>query len=304
MPGQYKVAKCRIAEAYRSWFDEAGTEKGVERNALFLQKLRTVLRLNNHACDTKPLPTTRQTWLEWKTKPTTDCVTLSWELAAAIKAVTEQDVTPDRSFSDHCNFTSLVTLVGTPRGRTVSNRSEDGLEIYELSIDRIAFRRSEPMRVQRCYVSPKAGGGGEDIGSVTLVLREAHVTLSVEGDIHPIVTELAPGSGGKARADRVALSDDPRRPGTWVATPDKEYLEGSVYLPAFANAKCPKTAEINVAITAYEAAIDTDFRPQGEELESASGKAKARKHLIDKVLSLDLVEQSRTLCLTRATVRK
>jgi len=303
----YTITKSDVAAAYWSWCDEVGKRRGQKREKLFVANLKTRLRLRSEVSDAESevcqLPTTRETWGKWK--KASSSVTLSNEVCIAIRAETGFDVTPDQCLSNEHNFTSLAFIKGTPSGRLRSNEpDEDGMEDYEISVERIAFRRSAPMRVKRCDVENGTAGGSMDIGSATLLLREAIIDLTAQGRIDPIATDLAPGGEETQRAERVTLADDPASPGRWKVLPDGDILEGSVYLPHLALAKSLEDGEIVLTVSADEAAIDTDFRATGEMLEKDTNKAKARASLMNKVLALDLAERSGTLCLCRAVVSK
>lgn len=306
MPAQFKIPKCNLAQAYYAWCDDTPKRKDVHREEMFAEKIRCALRLRNANDDIRPIPTSRETWRQWTKKPPCDCATLSFDQAVALKAVTGCDVTTEQALSDEHNFSTLVTMVGEPYAKRAVNRpDEDGNDLFDISVDRIAFRPSLPVRVMKSVVTngvlPKQDF---DIGSATLVLRAAHLHVEAAGKVTPLVTELAPGGDAPVRAVGITLSDDPTQPGTWTARPDKDHLEGSVFLSPFAQAECAEDAEITVAVTADEAAIEADFRPTGEDLSKDEAKSRARKHLMDKVLALDVAEQSRSLLLSRAIVRK
>jgi hypothetical protein len=290
---KYSVKKSEVSQAYRAWCEKVKKTKGQKRDELFIANLKTSLRLlravNEPATEVSPLPTTRETWGKWQSS--SNYVTLSRELCLVILALTSHDVTQDTYLSDECNFTSLAYIKGTPKGRRVSNEpDESSMEDYEISIERIAFRRSAPMRVIRSDVENGAVAGHIDIGSATLVLREAVLTLIAQGRAEPLATDLAPGGTVAQRAERVSLADDPGCPGRWKVLPDGDILEGSVYLPRLALAKSREDGEILVTVTAEEAAIDADFRATGELLEKDANKAKARASLMNKVLALDISE--------------
>jgi len=218
------------------------------------------------------------------------------------------DLTPDGS-ATYTELTKVVTIAQRPSGplaRLMSNEPENGHERYEVDLPRVAFRRSEAMRVTREWVGGVKMTKPVDIGSVYFGLRQAKIVLDATGEITPKFERLRPGEPkGQARAEGVVLSDDPQLTGTWIVNSiDGEMMDGSVYLQGLADVWHDPKSEMIVRIEADSDAIEADFRLTGEIASSETRKSQARTHLIERILALAVSRTGNKFIMSCAVVEK
>lgn len=301
----YRVQRDLIANAYDAWKLATGRSEGQNLDKLFLVRTRELLNLLGSEADPNIFPTRRQRWTEWRKSK--DLVELTRDHCRVIKALTNHDLTPGQDLGEENDFTSIVTLVGQPGAQRISNSpNKHSQEQYSISVDRIAFRQSDPIRVPRAWLGTTGRAGEIDAGSVVFGLRQAQLSLAAQGSIVPEITDLTPDNPVRnAEAHQVCLADDPKHPGRWIVTPvSGKMLKGSVYLHKLATAWDPEAGEIYVIVEAKTDWIEADFQPNGEIAAGDEENSRARKHLIDKVLRLALSEGEGTRVFSKARVKK
>ena len=301
----YRIRRDVVATAYDAWKKATGRSEGQNLDALFLVRTRELLNLLGSEADPNVFPNRRQRWTEWRKSK--DFVELTRDHCRVIKALTNHDLTPGRDLGEENDFTSIVNLVGQPGAQRISNSpNENNQEQYSISVDRIAFRKSDPIRVPKAWLGTSGRAGEIDAGSVVFGLRQAQLSLAAQGAILPVVTDLTPDDPNRnADAHQVCLGDDPKHPGRWIVTPGSgKILNGSVYLHKLASVWDSETGEIYVIVEAKTDWIEADFQPNGEIATEDEQNSRARKHLIDKVLRLALSEGDGTRVFSKARAKK
>ena len=167
--------------------------------------------------------------------------------------------------------------------------------MYSISVERVAFRRSAPLRVTGLWMGESGKRSKIDFGSVVFGLRQALIVLEARGKIIPSVTDLSPSHSQRSGyVIGVNINDDPRMPGTWTVTPGEgKILSGSAYFPELATIRTPAETAMQIRVEASNQWVEVDYRPNGAESANNSDQDKARRHLIQQVLKIALSENSK-----------
>jgi len=301
----YQVRRELVARAYDAWKTATGRTEGHRSDSVFQIRIRELLNLLGSEADPKVFPNRCQRWTEWRRSEV--LVSLTRDHCRVLRALTGHDLKPGNDLKDENDHTSVVALVGKPRAKRISNSPNDkNQEQYAISVERIAFRQSDPIRVPKAWLGATGSTGEIDVGSVVFGLRQAVLSVSARGNIAPEVTDVAPdGHSRDAEVYQVRLGDDPKHPGRWVVYPHHgKVLSGSVYLHNLATVWDQEGDVISLFVEAKPDWIEADFQPNGEVVAGDEANSRARKHLIDKVLRLALADGKETLVFSKADAEK
>lgn len=310
----YDIQKRTLAGAYYAWQDSRTKQVGVERDKFFIDSIRGILTLRGHAGIVPKLPQSKNTWNDWKRLEPSKTISLSYEVCLAIKTITGIDVTPRHVLNNEYNSTELVIIADEPTARVISNvENDDGHEQFEVSCNRVAFRRSRTLRVEASWC---AGEGRNlprkhavrEIGSAIIGLRRAEIQIEASGPVSPIVTLISPDKNDPySRAEGVCISDDPACAGRWmVEGGNGEVLVGSIDLSRLASAQHEAESEMHLTVEADKNDFEIDFRPL-DDWPAKTGQDEARsnmrRHFIANILRLGLAKNERAYLLSRAPIK-
>lgn len=313
MEAAYKVQKRTLALTFYSWQESLVRTQGVERAKLFAESIGGLLALNGRQVGQLKLPANKNTWNDWKRLPPSKTIFLSKEACLAIKTLTGDDVTPDGALGEEYNSTELAIIAKKPTSRVISNsENEDEKELYEVSCERVAFRRSRTIRVEMGWSAhekrtlPRRDSMRE-IGSAIIGLRRADVRLEADGEVRPIVTLLSQNeSDPMARAEGVSISDDPVCAGRWIVEAQNgDILVGSLDLTRLAHAFNTSESEMHLSVEADKNDFEVDFRPLGEwpaRTTADEARSNMRRYFIANILRLRLAKDDRAYLLSKAPV--
>lgn len=299
-----EVKRSSVAEAFRNWQGGLRREAGKNRSDKFRSAIEQALTLLGSNDTFHPLPGSKSTWFDWA-RDEVKSTHLSFDQCRALFTVTGVDVTPNKEITHENDRTSVVTLICDQEAKLVSNEpSDDGLERYQISIERIAFRKSDPMRVTKAWFSDGSAQAEIDLGSAVYGVSRARVTVTADG---AITSDLLQLRGNATMVGQYSLgvmvTDNPRENGCWFVDPEiGPVLVGDVGLANFASALSNPDGEVIIKVEVEPDWVEVDFRLSGEAPKSQKQKSDARRHLVNKVLRLALTEPNETLVFSKATV--
>lgn len=300
------VPKARIAEAFDLWQKKAGRCDGGS-DSRFYEQFRALLRLSFPNARMPSIPNNRKTWHSWRHSCFDKRVQLSKSACQVIFDLSGYAIIDEKLLDHRRNFTSTITITDSPTSKVISNQPHnDGSEVYSISVPRIVFRKSDPIRVKKSWLKHQGESGQVEIGSVVFGVRRAELEIRSAGQVTPRITLLKSGSSGGADVEGLVISDNPRISGRWFidGEGDQPHLLGSVTLPDLADVVSNPSSDFVLCVLVKADSIEPVFNAIGHDLDRSTAKSRARQHLIEKVLKLAINENSSEFLFAQSKIEK
>lgn len=300
----FEIKKERVAQAFRRWKSTVKRQAGQERAQIFREKIAAFLDLLGSTDGVSVFPSSKSTWHDWA-KAGDKSVKLSLAQCKALQMITREKFELGRYSDADRNTSFLAFLVGELKASAISNTpNEDGHENYRITIERIAFRKSEPLRVNKSWFVGGSAAEKIDVGYVTYGLSRGEIVLKADGAISPDTTYLTSANYGESRHVRgLIFSDNPAKQGSWfVDSADGSSLIGEIREISLGTAWQEAGQPLELSIVAKQDWFTADFHFSQEGNDTDRNRSKARKHLLDRLLSLALNDHLSALSLARAKI--
>lgn len=272
----------RAAEAYDSW---RGSRRSTQEDGprTFASLIKS--RISNGSSTSLGLPTSRQTWSDWRIGKLTSKKVLPYVVCIAIFKETGHDITIDRQFQNKAQNKTQAVHLESVNVKLVSNEPIDDIERYEVSIPSLFFRFSETIDVCNEMAGAKTSTT-YSLGKAKIALREARITLDVAGVVAEQTAMIPPGDDGALGiVQGFFLQKGPSTDCQWIVQPiDAGYLIGHAKDMRMASVNCSAGQIVKLSVGAYLSDLDIKFYPNFDnELEPRQQKH-ARNRIIAKFI--------------------
>lgn len=277
----------RAAQAYDSW---SSSRRRTQEDAARAFASLILSRVSHRSSTPLGLPTSRQTWSDWRNGKLTSDKALTYVVCLAVFEETGHDITIDQQFQNRSQNKSQAVHLESLSVKLVSNEPVDDVERYEVSISNLFFRFSETIEVSTEMAGAKTSTN-YSLGKAKVALREARIILGVDGTIAEQTSMIAPGDNGShGEVHGFFLQEAPDRGCQWIVQPiDAGYLIGRAKSIRMAYVDCSPGQNVNLSVGAFFNDLDIKFYPDFDnELEP-----KQQKHARNRIIAKFIHDQLR-----------
>ena len=270
------------AHAYDSW-RAARRRKHHDAARAFASQIQSrVLHRSKISLD---IPTSRQTWSDWRNDKLTSAKTLTYVVCLAIFEETGHDITIEKHFQKKAQNKTQAVHLDSLVTKLVSNEPVDDIERYEISISNLFFRFSESIGVTTEMAGAKTSTT-YSLGKAKVALREAHIILEAAGSVAEQTQMIVPRDDDTAgEVKGFFLQESPNSGCQWIVQPiDAGYLIGQAKDLRMAYVDCVKGQSVSLSIGAYFRDLDVKFYPDFDNELEPKQQRHARNRIIAKFI--------------------